>query len=92
MAESSNVLHPRALVPWVSSTSLLTNFMEKFDGNYTLEILVWATSFVPLRMTLGLSEEPGIERKPAFTRLSVKGELRAETGMGFLTPINRIHG
>ena len=32
---SSNVLHPRALVPWVCSTSLLTilwkNFLEQSD-------------------------------------------------------------
>ena len=32
-AQSSNVLHPRALVPWMCSTSLL----PQFDGNYTLD-------------------------------------------------------
>ena len=44
---SSNVLHSRALVPWMCSISLLTfwcNLMEtillkRFDGNYTLENL-----------------------------------------------------
>ena len=29
---SSNVLHPRALVPWMCSTSLLTILWKKFFG------------------------------------------------------------
>ena len=67
------------------------NFMERFDGNYTLEILVWATSLYHYEGPEGW-EESGIERKPSFTRNRVKDELRAKTGMGFLPPINRGNG
>ena len=50
------------LCPGMCSTSLLTHF----DGNYTLEILVWAMSLYHYEGPEGW-EEPGIERKPSFT-------------------------
>ena len=69
--------------------------LEKFDGNYTLEILVWATSLYHYEGPEGW-EEPGIDRKPSFTRLSVaksrKRRAPSEDGDGVPPPINRGNG
>ena len=69
--------------------------MVHFDGNYTLEILVWATSLCHYKGPEGW-EEPGIERKPSFTQLSVaksrKRRSPSEDGDGVPPPINRSNG
>ena len=59
--------------------------MAHFDGNYTLEILVWATSFVPLQRTWGLG---GTWHRAIadFSRLSEKASKKRRRGWGSSPP------